>query len=486
VLIPLERLGGIEDLGLELRWDAELLRNEFEHRATALATLGLGPRSVIAIAHGGTARFFADLLAIWRVGATAACLDSNLTNSEFETILAFLKPAAILVDEVKIAAAASFLQIALADSSVPATTKRFLPQPGLDDPALILFTSGTTGEPKGVVLSFRALAARIALNVGAIGSSTLARTLVTLPTHFGHGLIGNALTPLLAGGDIVLHPRGLPLAQRLGHFIDIHRISFLSSVPALWRLALKLGQPPAGGSLARVHVGSAPMSAALWSEILCWSRAEVVNCYGMTETANWIAGASSRDGIADGFVGAMWGGFAAILDESSARHSSGEGEIVVQSPSLMSGYLDRPDLTASVIRDGWLRTGDRGQIDRRGHIRLTGRIKDEINRAGVKVQPAELDLLLESHPSVAEACTFGVNDAVGGETVGIAVRLNPGATEDAEGLRAWCRERLRREAVPERWYIVQEIPRTTRGKVNRDAVRRQLMQDRGADDRFGG
>jgi acyl-CoA synthetase (AMP-forming)/AMP-acid ligase II len=107
------------------------------------------------------------------------------------------------------------------------------------------------------------------------------------------------------------------------------------------------------------------------------------------------------------------------------------------------------------------------------------------SRAGLKVQPAELDILLESHPSVAEACAFAVNDPVSGEAVAAAVRLKPGAAENAESLRAWCRQRVRREAVPERWFIVEEIPRSMRGKLNRDAVRRQLIGDRPGDDPGG-
>jgi acyl-CoA synthetase (AMP-forming)/AMP-acid ligase II len=481
VLTPLQRLGAIEDLGLGLRWDAPQLRHEIERRAGALARLGARPGAAVAIVHGGTARFFADLLATWRFGATAACLDPALTAFERGVILGFLKPAVILLDDSPVETCGSIPQIALARSEQPAHPVPHQPA-NPDDPALVLFTSGTTGAPKGVVLSYRALAARMALNVAAIGEAKLARVLVTLPTHFGHGLIGNALTPLLAGGDIVLPPRGPALAQELSRLIDAHRITFLSSVPALWRLALKFGHPPSCGSFTRVHVGSAPLAAALWSEIVRWSRAEVVNCYGMTETANWIAGACSSDGIADGLVGVPWGGSAAVIDEAGTRRASGEGEIVVQSPCLMSGYLARPDLTAAAVRDGWFHTGDRGTIDRDGRIRLTGRIKDEINRAGLKVQPAELDLLLEGHPSVAEACAFAVSDPVSGETVGVAVRLHPGAADDAESLRAWCRTRLRREAVPERWFIVEEIPRTMRGKVNRDAVRRRLIGDRASDD----
>src|SRR5262249_35804150 len=191
-----------------------------------------------------------------------------------------------------------------------------------------------------------------------------------------------------------------------------------SSVPSFWTIATQSAAPPRKGGLARIHVGSSPLSAGLWSEIAAWSRAEVVNCYGMTETANWLAGASSRrDFIADGFVGRAWGGRAAVRNDWGDIREVGEGEIVVRSPSMMQGYLNRPDLTAEVMAEGWYRTGDRGRVDATGRIWLTGRIKDEINRAGVKIQPADIDILLERHPAVAEACTFAVPDAIGGEAV---------------------------------------------------------------------
>jgi oxalate---CoA ligase len=476
--ILLDRLGSVTDLGLGQHWDACRLRREAANRSTALSDLGLRSGMIVAIAHGTTAHFFADLLATWRVGAAAACLDPALTDHERAIILGFLQPAAILIDDRPLLTAGDVPQLALADASdADETPSAASPEPS--SPALILFTSGTTGAPKGVVLSFGALLARLGLNLAEIGRDTIARTLVTLPTHFGHGLIGNALTPLLAGGEIVLHPLGLPLARNLSTVIDEQRITFLSSVPALWRLALKVGQPPCKGTIKRTHVGSAPLSAALWSDIAAWTGAPVVNCYGMTEAANWIAGASSCQGPVDGLVGRPWGGEAAVQGDDGIRRSAGEGEILVRSPALMSGYLNRPDLTAAALRDGWLHTGDRGTIDEAGSIRLTGRAKEEINRAGLKVQPSEIDMLLETHPAVAEACVFGLEDAVSGEMVAAAVRFVPGAEVDTEALRIWCRQRLRREAVPERWFIVAEIPRTTRGKIDRQMARRHLTGVRG-------
>ncbi len=477
MLLPLGQFGAIEDAAPGLRWDAATLHDQVVRRAAILSGNGIGRGSLVAIVHGGGARFLADLFAVWQVGATAACLDSALTEPELETLVRFMQPAALLADGMSRILGFAIPQLDLA-AAMPATVTTNALGFELDDPALVLFTSGTTGNPKGVVLSFRALLARVRRNAEIIGGAALARTLVTLPLHFGHGLIGNTLTPLFAGGSIVLSSRDRLRAQNLGRIIDQYAITFMSSVPALWQLALRTSRSPQRGSLVKVHVGSAPLSTRLWQDIATWSGAEVVNCYGLTETANWFAGASSReDGIAQGLVGKPWAGAAAVLDEAGSVRATGEGEIVLQSPSLMLGYLHRPDLTAASQCDGWYRTGDRGMVDDRGHIRLLGRIKDEINRAGFKVQPTEIDQLLESHPAVAEACVFGIADEASGEAVAAAIRLKKGAHESPEDLRAWCRQRLRREAVPERWFIVDDIPRTGVGKISRELVRRTLVED---------
>ncbi len=467
--------GGIEDLGLGLRWAAPDLAAQVNDRAAVLAAADLAPGATIVIAHSGTAHFFADLLAVWERGCCAVCLDTALTPGETTRLIDFVRPAAVLAGaaELKVGADVPVLRLAHARAAAAAPP---CPPAAPEQPALVLFTSGTTGDPKGVVLSFGALGNRLALNRQHSGPACRRRTLVTLPTSFGHGLIGNALTPLLSGGDIVLHPPGLGLAQNLGRLIDRHEIVFLSSVPAMWRLALKFSGPPAGATLKRVHVGSAPLAPELWRAIAEWTRAEVVNCYGVTELANWVSGASSRrDGIAEGAVGRPWGGDSAIIDANGAISATGAGELVIKSPSVMSGYLHRPDLTEAAFIRGWYRTGDAARLTDDGLIHLTGRIKDEINRAGLKVQPGEIDALLQSHPAVAEACAFGIADAVSGETVAVAVCFAPGANATIEALKAWCAARLRREAIPERWFLVDKLPRNERGKISRAAVRRALI-----------
>ena len=349
-----------------------------------------------------------------------------------------------------------------------------------DHEALILFTSGTTGNPKGVVHTFGSLSTRIALNLEHIPAENLQRSLCVLPTHFGHGLIGNCLTPLAAGGELLLMP-GPDIRQMmtLGSLLDAHKVTFMSSVPSFWKIALK-GSPPAGRTLRQLGIGSAPLAEGLVGEVAQWTGCpDIRNMYGITETANWISGATSLDGpLVDGFVGKPWGGEAAVLDSMGVPSPVGEGEILVRSGALMAGYLDRDDLTAEALKDGWFHTGDRGSIDTGGNITLTGRLKNEINRAGMKISPEEIDLLLERHERVLEACTFGLADPIAGEIVAIAIALKDKTDFNEKDFRNWCGERIRAECIPEKWFVLKNIPKTDRGKLNRDMVR-AACQERG-------
>lgn len=456
------RLGSIIEVDAGSRWTGETLAREVARRVHTLEQYGVGPGTRVLILHGGTRSFFADLLATWELGACAVCADPGLSPPERQVVLDFVEPAAILRGDGDISG-----------REVPGRQDQGKAG-SVDDPALILFTSGTTGAPKGVTHTFRGLMSRVALNRQFLGREVLRNTLCVLPTHFGHGLIGNCLTPLLGGDQLILAPgMGVQRAAALSSLIDDHEVTFLSSVPTLWKIALRTAERPRKGSLRRINVGSAPFSADLWNGIIEWAGCRnVANMYGITETANWIAGGSAVDmEPKDGLVGTMWGGNVAVRDDTGRIRSTGDGEILVQTPAVMKGYYQRPEATREVFQEGWFRTGDIGTVDGNGTIRLTGRKKHEINRAGIKIHPEDLDLLLEKHPAVAEACAFGIADEIAGEVVGVALRLMDGADVAPEDLRLWCRDRLRHEAIPERWYVLPRIPKTDRGKINRDQVR---------------
>ena len=469
----LENIGTLNDLQAGIHWSAREIGAEAQRRAAILGRAGVERGSIVIIAHGGSGTFFIDLLAVWLRGAIAACVHPALTASEFDNVTAFCQPKAVLVGTAR--PVPGNAKVAALDLATAAGSNRHVAMElAAEAIAVLLFTSGTTGRPKAVALSHAALAARIAANRAEIGDQTLQKTLLTLPTHFGHGLIGNSLTPLLSGGHLVIPQIGLGLAQQLATVIDDHEISFMTSVPSVWHFIVDRAPRAHKNTLRRVHVGSAPLSQPLWQKIAGWTGCPVWNCYGTTETSNWISGASSADGFHAGSVGRAWGVEVALRQEDGSVVRSGAGEILVQGASVMQGYWQRPDLTDQVFLDGWYRTGDIGEIDGGGNIRLVGREKDEINRLGTKVQPADIDLLLCSHPAVAEACCFGIHNEIASETVAVAVVFHKGISVTVDELKAWTQTRIRGEAVPETWFVVDRLPQTSNGKVSRNHVREVL------------
>ncbi|HEX7023298.1 MAG TPA: fatty acid--CoA ligase family protein, partial [Gemmatimonadales bacterium] len=351
-----------------------------------------------------------------------------------------------------------------------------------DDDALILFTSGTTGQPKGVVHTHRSLASRWESLRKHLGVDAFRRTLCLLPTHFGHGLICNSLFPWLSGQDLFVGPAFRPeLVMRLGALLDTHRITFMSSVPSLWRLALKSAKPPEQHSLERVFCGSAPLSASLWESVREWTGTPAVfNAYGITETGSWLAGTTIPDLVPqDGLIGEPWGGTIRVLrskttdippEQLEACPAGESGYVWVKTPALMRGYLDRDDLTSQVVRDGWFVTGDIGYLDERGYLFLRGREREEINKGGMKIYPGDIDAVVERFPVVTDVCTFAFEDALQGEDVGIAVVLREKDGAILRDLFRFVSLHLGKHQVPRRWYVVDEIPRTSRGKVNRATV----------------
>ena len=481
--ITFDNLGAITDWRSGETWETGRIRDQAQALAGELARRGIGTGHKVITWHGSDGRFFADLFGIWQAGACAVCLNPNTTPAELLNIAGFIDPAAI-IDNTLDRIPEELRKQALASNAIE---PRAGPMPAsashLDDDALILFTSGTTGTPKGVLHTFRSLLARVALNQAHIPQAQRQRTLCVLPTHFGHGLIGNCLTPLLDGQNLVLAPAtNLDVPGNLGSIIDEYEITFMSSVPTLWKHVTTEAARPEQGTLKRIHVGSAPLSADLWNAISEWSGTrDVVNMYGITETANWLAGASLTDQTAaDGLIGKMWGGTIAVLTDDGSITAQGEGELLVQSPSLMKGYYRLPEMTAEVLRDGWFHTGDIGRIDERGIASLTGRQRYVINRGGLKVYPEDVDLLLERHETVAEACTFAIPNEIEGETVGVALALQAGTAFEERGMRLWCAQRLSREKIPVHWFVVEEIPKTDRGKINRDIVAACCLDERTA------
>ena len=459
------------------------LTTQIKKKAACLSSVGVQERDHLIISHANSIEFFTDLFAVWLVGACAVCINPGLVTNEKKRIIELVKPRLELRGLTEERADSNPIDQLHLNSmlSVNDFVEYELPGGGaIDDPALILFTSGTTGKPKGVVHSFRSLYARVSLNLHQFVEGQLKTVLCPLPTYFGHGLIGICLTTLIGGRRLVLcDGSSVGTLAKFGELIDQEKVTFLSSVPSLWRLILRLSTPPKANSLKRVFVGSAPLNANLWRSIIEWSGGcEVANVYGITETANWIgSGSPVCDVPEDGFVGRVWDGHAAVLSESGQVELTGHGEVIVQTPSIMQGYFQRPSDTRSALVGGYFRTGDLGKIDEDGSIRILGRVKTQINRGGVKILPEELDALIEQSDLVRDVATFGISDEVAGELVGVALVLQRSPTNDHDRamiiseLREWIRDKIAPDKQADKFFIVDSLPTNRNGKLDRKKLR---------------
>lgn len=468
------------------RWDRRRIEREVATRVARFQAREVGRGDRVFLHFGNRLEFFAELLALWRIGACAVPVDARLTPFEVRTLVTAATPRLAVVDEAidgRVTQALIDAGVGVVGTTETGTMEATAAASRLDDDALILFTSGSTGEPKGVLHTHRSLRARWISLRDALGTAAFVRTLCVLPTHFGHGLICNCLFPWLSGQDLILSPPfRADILARLGPVVDEHRITFLSSVPAVWKLALKLSRPPRAGSLQRVHCGSAPLSAGTWEDIRRWAGVrQVCNAYGITETGSWVAGLRDADCPAeDGLIGEGWGAVVKVLRMRDTARCPGaddecapgeSGYVWLNTPALMKGYFRRDDLTAAAVTDGWFATGDVGLLDERGRLVLRGRERDEINKGGMKIYPADVDAVVESFEHTRDVCAFAVDDAMYGQAVAMAVVLDRQDDATLSALYSWMKDRLAEPKMPGRWWLVDEIPRTARGKINRESVR---------------
>jgi oxalate---CoA ligase len=466
-------------------WDASRILAHARQRTEQYAALGLKRSDRVFLNHGNTLEFFVDLLAVWELGGCAIPIDGRLTAFEVETLAGAAKPRfSVWKGEPESSLSASLTSLGVTvltdwDEKIVSGTSQSSPKGAgflLDDEALILFTSGTTGKPKGVVHTHRSLRARWMSLRQSLGLDSYRRTLCLLPTHFGHGLICNCLFPWLSGQHLFVGPPFRPdVVMRLGAILDQHAITFMSSVPPIWKLALKTTKPPQSRTLKRIFCGSAPLSTALWKSVQDWSGIQqVFNAYGITETGSWLAGTTVPDFTPeDGLIGEAWGGVISILKGKSTYVAPGftepckpgeSGYVWVNTPALMRGYLDRDDLTREVVRQGWFVTGDIGLVDDRGYLYLRGREREEINKGGMKIYPSDIDAVVERFEETTDVCTFAFEEPLQGEDIGIAVVLRSTDEATLRRLYEWATFHLGKHQLPRRWYILDEIPRTSRGK----------------------
>ena len=459
------------------------LAGQVDDLASQLTNIGLRKGDRIAIALPNGLEVIASFLAASTVG-TAAPLNPSYTRDEFKFYLEDTGARALILpkdnsDEAR--AAATEGKILIIESSIDGSGRvRFAAEGKLnssasattnDNIALILHTSGTTSRPKRVPLSHANLltSARNVANTYQLTGEDV--SLCVMPLFHVHGLVASTLATFATGGTVVVPPKFNPLS--FWSMVRDHRATWYSAVPTIHQVLLSRarGARPSGAERLRfIRSCSAALAPQVMTDLESTFGVPVLEAYGMTEAAHQMA--SNPLPPAERKPGSVGRGTAveiAILDEAGNLLPSGAtGEVSIKGPNVFGGYEGNAEANAESFSNGWFRTGDQGTLDHDGYLTLVGRIKELINRGGEKISPREIDEALLRHPAVAEACCFGIPDRIYGEDVAAAVVLKEAATE--KELIAHCRSSLSDFKCPTTIYILDSIPRTATGKIQRRNV----------------
>ena len=347
---------------------------------------------------------------------------------------------------------------------------------GREDPAALLYSSGTTGFPKGVTLTHDNVVSNIRTAAKYSGYRAGDRLVVFLPLFhvFAQNYIMNA--GFEAGATLVLFRRFVPDMVLPG--IKSEGVTMFFAVPTIYIALLNANVPKQALASIRYFFSAA---ATMPQEISRrWTDAyglRVNEGYGLTECSPFAAyNHLSRHKF--GSIGTPVDAFdIKIFDESDKELPRGQwGEIVIRGPGVMKGYWNKPKDTEWALRGGWLHSGDIGRMDEENYVYIVDRVKDMINVSGFKVWPAEVENVLYRHPAVKELAVYGAPDPVKGEKVNVAIVLKEGASVTAEAIIAYCREKLAVYKAPEAVEFVRELPKSATGKILKRILRDQASK----------
>jgi len=450
-----------------------------EAAATRLASLGLRGGDRVALLMDSSVRSVELIHAAQRLGIVLVPLNTRLTVAEIGVLLDASDPGALVYDfsysnSIGALSGDRFRAVeAMAEfDSLPLTRIPELKPIKRDAPHTIIFTSGTTGTPKGAVLTNGNHFASALASRNNLGAKPSDRWLDLLPLYHVGGL-SILLRSAIDGSAVVLH-RGFD-ARAANQSLREDRITLLSVVATMLARMLDDNRarqyPPC---LRCVLVGGGPVPPELVSRA-AEMGVPVAPTYGLTETASQVATADPKDAIRKpGSCGQpLLGNRIKIVGADGC----GRGEIAVKGPSVMAGYFRAAAETRAVLREGWLHTGDIGYFDSDKFLYIDDRRGDLIVTGGENVYPAEVEAVLASHPAVAEAAVYSVGDPEWGHSVAAAVIARAGVQVSAQELRAWCSSRLARFKIPRTFSFPGALPRTASGKIKR-AVLRESFRSR--------
>lgn len=448
---------------------------------------GVRPRDRVALVMSNSTDYWAAYLAITAAGAIAVRVNFRLGPDEARHALTDSGASLVLSDlehapKVRLAlptgAGLCIRQTGDADGAGPSWADLAggppadLPPPrSPDDPAMIMYTSGTTGTPKGALWTHANTMSFALMQAARWGFAPNTVSLVTGPMYHVGALEDLSVPTLLMGGHAVALASGGFSLDTVVSAADRHGVSDVLLFPFMIYDLLRRGADGALPSVRRLYTGGEPLKP--WARALLRTAlpgAELHQIYGLTEgTPIALAAGPDQTGRSPGSVGVPMPLCEVMLAGPDGREADPgtAAEIWVRSPAVCAGYWRRPDATRDTFADGWCRTGDLGRRDAHGNVEIVGRLKDMIRSGGENIYPAELEAVLAEHPAVADVAVVGAADDRWTEVVCAVVVLNPGTTLSLDELAAHSRQRLAAYKTPRRLVVVDELPRTASGKVQK-------------------
>jgi fatty-acyl-CoA synthase len=476
---------------------------EFNERvnrmAHALAAWGVVRGERIAVLMTNTSEFLEIFFACAKTGAIMAPLNFRLAVPELAYILRDCAPR-VLVYSADFAAKAGELKAALSgpmrflrhggaegtEGADPLLAEAVAPFPAVEpvpasevslaDPLFIMYTSGTTGDPKGAVLTHGNVLFGSINTVVGCGINRSYRSLVVAPLFHIGALGASALPILYAGGSLIL--KGFYNASEVIALIGREKINYMFAVPVMFQLLTQTEEWEAA-DFSHVHffiAGGAPMPLPVIRKYQEEKGISFSQGYGMTETFR-LTSLDLEDSIRKaGSVGKEVPHVVMrILDEQDRNVAPGEaGEILVKGPNVFAGYWRRPAETAQALQGGWFRTGDMGRRDEEGFIYLVGRKVELIISSGENIYPAEVERVIQALPEVREAAAVGMPDRKKGEVVAAFVMLKEGAKLTEEVLLAALKGRIADFKLPKKIIFVEDFPRNSAGKILKKELKGEL------------
>ncbi|MDW5377760.1 class I adenylate-forming enzyme family protein [Halomonas sp. HP20-15] len=470
--------------------DTALTYGELAARVDALAAdliaRGIEPGDTVALSMARTGDSVVVLLAILQAGGCLCPMEPRTSPEEMADRLRRLRCRWVVTDETQAHQFADAPHDCTVLDRSRLSGDRGRTEPGspvtADSPALILFTSGSTGQPKALQLTHRALSCNA---LGVVRHTALTpddRLLHIMPIYHTNGINNQILTPLLSGCSIAFTPRFK--AENVPGLMERYRPTIITGVPTMYSRMLAHDFPAAAlAALRMVRCGSAPITVDLQERMEALFGCPVVVSYGLSEaTCTSTMNPPERRRI--GSVGTVLDGQTVALlqvDGDVPVAPGQEGEISIAGPALMSGYLDEKGIPCrDDIASGWFRTGDLGRFDEDGYLSITGRIKNVIIRGGENIAPELIERVLIADPSIDACCVVGKPDPDLGEVPVAFVVPNADHDIDTVRLMNLVSQRLSRSHQPAWIIAIGELPESAMGKVDRKALARRLAEPAGA------